>query len=141
MTAVSRERVLTAQRLESWDNNADVKELLSVMTEGRILEIGCGTGRIIEDLTKHLRDSSFIGLDIDDFYLNIARQKHLRNAVFIHSNAIEPIFPDQTFDTVLFRDTLHEIQEHLGEKGLCQTLHNAFCYLKYGGLTQIGNCC
>jgi ubiquinone/menaquinone biosynthesis C-methylase UbiE len=137
MTSVSREQVLTAQRLENWDNTADVNELLSVIPEGRILEIGCGTGRIFEDLANHLPNSSFVGLDIDDFYLNIARQKNLRNSVFIYSSAIESIFPNQTFDVVLFRDSLHEIREQLGENGVRQTLQNASCYLKYGGMIII----
>jgi len=55
---------LEAKRLEEWDNTPDVIELLDVIKNGDILEIGTGTGKIIEELSKHLRNSKFTGIDI-----------------------------------------------------------------------------
>lgn len=137
MPRVVKSLLLEAQRLEGWDSSDDVKELLSVIKNGKILEIGCGTGRIIECLSQNLQDSFFVGIDIVDYFLDIATNKDLRNALFIKANATDKIFPDNTFDTVLFRDSLHEIRKNSGEDGVKASLKNVYSSLKDSGLIVI----
>lgn len=133
MSKVPKHIVVEAQRLESWDNSEDVKELLTVIENGDILEVGCGTGRIIEELSKSLPDSLFIGIDIVDHFLDIATGKNIKNAIFVKSSATEKTFPDNTFDTVLFRDSLHEIRNTLDDKGVEESIKNAYGFLKGNG--------
>ena len=52
MSKVPRDVLLEAQRLKSWTNSEDAKELLTVVENRKILEVGCRTGRIIEDCLR-----------------------------------------------------------------------------------------
>ena len=61
-----------ARRREEWDNTPDIQELLSVLSDGDILEMGCGTGKIIEELSESLTRSHFTGLDIQGYFIEIA---------------------------------------------------------------------
>lgn len=122
-----------ARRLEEWDNTPDIQELLSVLSDGDILEIGCGTGRIIEDLAESLTRSHFTGLDIQGYFIEIAQRKGISNAEFVEADALVNVFPPETFDYVIFRDSLHEIREHTGLSGVSISLRNAYSYLRPGG--------
>ena len=125
--------LLEAKRLDKLDNAADVKELLSVLNEGIILEIGCGTATIIESLSNHLNNSKFYGIDIESYFIQRAKNKKIQNAEFLVANATKRIFKANSFDTVIFRDSLHEIREKEGKKGVFLALNNAYSYLKEGG--------
>lgn len=137
MSNFVKDLLLEAKRLEGWDNSEDVKGLLSVIKDGKILEVGCGTGKIIEELSKNLQNSFFVGIEIVDYFLEVAIKKNIRTAIFIKANALDDIFPEQTFDRVLFRDSLHIIRDKLGEKGVKKSLRNAYSYLKDRGLVVI----
>ena len=87
-----------AKRLEEWDNTPDIQELLKEVSNGNILEIGCGTGRIIEDLAQTLKQSIFTGIDIQPYFIQIAQNKNIPNTRFLTADALENILPSQTFD-------------------------------------------
>jgi SAM-dependent methyltransferase len=129
--------LLEAQRLERWDNTEDINEILSVIREGTILEVGCGTGKIIKELAHSLQNSFFVGIDIVEYFLDLAVEKQIRNALFIRVNAVVPFSPDRTFDTVLFRDSLHEIRDNQGDEGVEKALENAYHALKDDGVIII----
>ena len=71
---------LETKRLEQWNNTPDVLELLDVIVGGDILEIGTGTGKIIEELSKSLIGSKFTGIDIEAYFIQIAKRKGIKNA-------------------------------------------------------------
>ncbi len=125
--------LLEAKRLDKWDNTADVKELLNMLNEGIILEIGCGTGTIIESLSNCLNNSKFYGIDIEPHFIQRAKNKKIQNAEFLVANATKIIFKANSFDTVILRDSLHEIREKDGKKGVFLALKNIYYYLKEGG--------
>ena len=51
----------------------------------------------------------------------------------MEADALDNVFPPETFDYVVFRDSLHEIREHTGVSGVSTTLRNAYSYLRPGG--------
>jgi len=51
----------------------------------------------------------------------------------VEADALDNVFPPETFDYVVFRDSLHEIREHTGVSGVSTTLRNAYSYLRPGG--------
>ncbi|MFL7795200.1 MAG: class I SAM-dependent methyltransferase [Anaerolineae bacterium] len=63
-----------------------------------ILEVGCGTGVIAEELTQ--LGPAVMGLDIDPAMLNFARQQEDR-AVYVQGDAHTLPFPDGVFDAVV----------------------------------------
>lgn len=130
---ISKKDKLEASRLESWDNTKDVLELLSILKNGNILEIGCGTGKIIEDLSKKLTKSSFSGVDVNPYFIQIARKKMIPNVEFINADASKMNLEPEKFDYVVFRDSLHEIRENQGEDGVMKALKEAYSALKKGG--------
>lgn len=133
MSTVSNRIRREAERLEKWDNSKDISELLSVISEGDILELGCGTGKIIEELSKTLRKSKFTGIDIEEYFIQIAKQKNLPNAVFQQGDAVDHLFSDSSFDTVIFRDSLKFIPRQRGQIGLTKCLETVFDYLRTDG--------
>ena len=121
---------LEAKRLEEWDNSPDILELLTVIGEGDILEVGTGTGKIIEELSRHLTNSKFTGIDVEEHFIQIAKKKHISNTRFIVSDAIIRTLEPESFDYVIFRDSLHQIHNHTGLNGVMKALENAFYYLR-----------
>jgi ubiquinone/menaquinone biosynthesis C-methylase UbiE len=122
-----------ADRLEKFDNRKDIEELISVIKGGRILEVGCGTGKIIQELSKNISNSTFVGVDISGYMIKIARKKGIKNARFIKSESTKMFFKENSFDYVIFRDSIHEIHETSGYEGMKLSLAKAYYFLKPGG--------
>jgi ubiquinone/menaquinone biosynthesis C-methylase UbiE len=98
-------------------------------TPGRLLDLGCGTGR----LCAHFAAKGFecVGVDLSDEMLAKARQ-NAPTATFVKANLVELTeLPDQSFDfaACLF-STLGMVR---GAKNRAQVLANAFRVLKPGG--------
>ncbi|MFX1265640.1 MAG: class I SAM-dependent methyltransferase [Promethearchaeota archaeon] len=69
----------------------------SVEVHGRILDIGCGAGRVglhFQDL-----DHEVVGIDISRVAVDVSRKRGLRNVHLMSAESIE--FPEGTFQTVL----------------------------------------
>lgn len=63
----------------SWDDLSDLEEILSglnVLPYGRVLDVGCGTGRLSQ-LVKH---GYYFGVDIAQGMIDFARSKHVNAA-------------------------------------------------------------
>jgi len=67
--------------------------------QSRILEIGCGTGVIVNDVGQQT-DQPVIGIDIDYQHLSEANIQY-PESVFACSEAAELPFPDNSFDFVI----------------------------------------
>jgi ubiquinone/menaquinone biosynthesis C-methylase UbiE len=91
-----------------------VRKVLSRgISQGRVLDLGTGTGRLAIELAK-ARDCNFeiTGLDVSEDMLSRAlkntRQAGLENKIrYILSNASILPFPDQSFDLVVSYASLH----------------------------------
>lgn len=111
-----------------------VNELLSTISGGKILDVGCGVGWFIQRLKENLKDyEEIIGIDVRDDVLEKARIKHTdQNIEFLNMDATEMTYADNYFDIVSISNTLH----HLPEPALILEEMNRV--LKPGGLFIIG---
>lgn len=91
-------------------------------SEGRVLDIGCGFGDLLEDLSQ--KGCIPYGIEINPLAVRACREKGLN----VSSGALdEACFPDNFFDTV----TLSHVIEHLPRPKA--TLRQAYRILKPGG--------
>ena len=73
----------------------------------RVLDVGCGKGFLLYDLTQAVPGLEVAGIDISDYALTNAKPeiaKHLRKA-----DAKSLPFPDKSFDFVYSINTLHNL--------------------------------
>jgi ubiquinone/menaquinone biosynthesis C-methylase UbiE len=67
--------------------------------DDRILEIGCGTGAVLNSLIQKIDPSQVFGLDLNITYLSLAT-RYTPQARFIQADAQAIPFPDDSFDIV-----------------------------------------
>ena len=67
-----------------------------------MLEVGCGHGGGASYLTRTLGPASYTGLDVNRAAIALCRKRHeLPNVDFVHGDAEQLPFPDQSFDAVI----------------------------------------
>lgn len=103
----------------------EIRRAYDSLNEKEVLDLGCGTGRLIEAFPKML---SYIGVDQSEAMLAKARQK-FPSHMFIHS-AIEDYRSADDFDVVTCIDVLQHLED-LPERLLRRilVLFNADVYL------------
>jgi ubiquinone/menaquinone biosynthesis C-methylase UbiE len=73
-----------------------------------ILEVGCGHGGGASYLTRSLHPASYTGLDLNPAAIAFCRERHnLPGLDFVHGNAEDLPFPDQSFDAVINVESSH----------------------------------
>ena len=92
-----------------------------------VLDVGCGTGPVIELLAKKYPEKHFIGLDITPAMIEVAQSKGLSNAEFVVGDAENLPFGDEGFDAVLCSNSFH----HYPDPGAF--LREAYRVLRPGG--------
>ena len=81
-----------------------------VLRDADILEVGCGNGYAALLITAE-NPHSYTGLDVMPEQLEIARERGLKNAVFIEGSADDlSRFPAQSFDAILDFCILHHVE-------------------------------
>ena len=76
-------------------------EFVNQIVNGYVLDIGCGTGRIVPAIPEVAR---YLGIDIDQESINEARAVNLRNNAQFYKIGIDELtttFPENSFDTSL----------------------------------------
>lgn len=129
-----QERAL-AERLErrmDW-----LVEITPYIRGGRIVEFGCGSGVLLQTLSKNFPKSLIVGLDISEMMLRLAKARNLRNVAVVRSQAYERVFSERSFDTAIFVQVLHEIYSFAGEGKVGKALKVAFEVLKPDGVLII----
>ena len=82
----------------------DLGRRVKVPTDGRVLEIACGTGISTEHLRRALPDTvSILATDLNDAMLDHARSKRgdLPNVRYEQADALDLAFDDDAFDAVV----------------------------------------
>lgn len=71
----------------------------------KLLDIGCGTAHIIQELATAQGGSTYVGLDASLYMLKTANAntRGLKNVMFIHGDGLELPFPNDFFDLVITR--------------------------------------
>ncbi|MEO3819469.1 class I SAM-dependent methyltransferase [Plantactinospora sp. B24E8] len=102
----------------------------------RTLEIGCGTGNLLQALGRRHPDIDALGIDPDPAALRRARRKATRAGLPIRYErafASELPLPDSTVDRVLSAFMLH----HLAETERARALHEVSRVLRPGGQLHV----
>jgi SAM-dependent methyltransferase len=103
------------RRGDNWSRIADFSGLRG---DERVLDVGCGTGRVSISIAKKLPRGKVVGIDIfggvsgksPDAALRNARAEGVTDRVdFRYGNALEIPFEDSTFDIVTMGSVLHEL--------------------------------
>ena len=82
-----------------------IENVLPDLTGARTIDVGCGVGN-----NCHLFPASgYLGLDINEAYVRVARQSH-PDREFIAADATTQ-FPIRTFDLVVINSLLHHLDE------------------------------
>ncbi len=84
----------------------------------RILDIGCGTGRFLRQLSRALPDARFYGLDLSRHYISEARSHFSaeEDVSLVVENAESMPFGSSTFDVVTSVFMFHELPKPVRRK-------------------------
>lgn len=103
-----------------------VRKYITPVPGVRILDIGCGTGRILD----HLPNVIYYGFDLSNDYINAAQRRYGSTGNFycaaIEHNTLAKLEP---FDIVIATGVLH----HLGDEEAKSLFDLAYLSLKKGG--------
>lgn len=83
---------------------------LEIKPQDWILDLGCGTGTLIQDLLDLVPEAKFVGLDISGEMLNIAKCKLPDSVDLLLGSADNLPFPNESFDTVISTNAFHYFQ-------------------------------
>jgi ubiquinone/menaquinone biosynthesis C-methylase UbiE len=112
-----------AENAERWESlralhggNSDTESAILAMTSGleirRLLDIGTGTGRVLELLAPQAERG--VGLDVSHQMLSIARANlaaaGLTNSSVRHGNLYQPPFDPESFDLIVMHQVLHYLE-------------------------------
>lgn len=92
-----------------------------------LLDIGCGTGFLIDILSKE-KEAKFTGLDLSPEMIKQAQSKNIKNARFVEGRSDEIPFNDDTFDIITCSQSFHHYPDT--DKAMKEALR----VLKPGGL-------
>ncbi len=77
--------------------------------KSKILDVGCGKGFLLYELSLLLPGAKFVGFDISAYAIEHSKQE-LRNNLFMHRAQDPYPFKDDFFDLVLSLNTLHNLE-------------------------------
>lgn len=72
-----------------------------------VLDVGCGTGAVIELLHEKYPEAHYTGLDLTPGMIAVAQAKNLENVEFVVGDAEDLPFEDESFDAVLSSNSFH----------------------------------
>lgn len=72
-----------------------------------VLDVGCGTGAVLELLNGEYPNKRLVGLDLTPGMIDVARAKRLENVCFVVGDAEALPFESQSFGAVLCSNSFH----------------------------------
>ncbi len=106
-----------------------VSKILLVLKPGmNVLDIGCGTAHVIKQLGANQKASEFLGLDVSEAMLKIAKKNcgEFSNISLICADGLDLPFPENRFDMVITRLAEYSPQE------ACRVLKRGGIFFEYG---------
>lgn len=91
-----------------------VSTVLSVLKPAmKVLDIGCGTAHIIQELAMNRKSSLQVGLDVSKAMLKVAKEncERFHNIRLVAGDGLSLPFPDQAFDIIITRLAEYSPQE------------------------------
>lgn len=127
-----------------WDKVAGIKQFTlglrpdllmpNIPAPGSVLDLGCGNGRILSELTK-LGFSPLSGCDISPKMIELARKDFPEADLKVNIGSSLP-FADNSFDTVVVLAVLTAIPDSSEQKNLIDEINRV---LNPGGIVYIGD--
>lgn len=111
-------------------------KILPFVKPGRIIEMGCGNGAVLDLISQAYPESAITGIDLSDTMLDMATRRAYQGRVgFIKANVKDIAFTENSIDTIAFCSTLHEVYSYSGydRKALDTALEHAYSALTPGG--------
>ena len=105
----------------------DIAEQIDRVPYEALLDVGCGTGFLIDILAKR-KPARYCGVDLSDGMIRVAKGKDIPGAEFIVGSADKLAYPDESFDIVACSQSFHHYP--YPEKAM----REAKRVLKHGGL-------
>jgi len=119
------------QSTETWhseDSPWKARQILRIISRNNlhptnIGEIGCGAGRILEELSKdsYLKDVQFQGYDISPDAIELTKKIHSRSCNFFCSDLLAEENSGRRFDILLVIDVFEHIPDYIGFVRKCRT--------------------
>lgn len=100
----------------------------------RVLDIGCGTGALLEQILSEDAHRQVTGLDLSANMLDRARQRLGDRAVLARGDSERLPFPDRSFDIVCCCDSFHHYPNPQA------VLAEVSRVLEFGGTFLLGDC-
>lgn len=97
-------------------------------TRNILVELGCGTGLVLERFSSLFQQS--VGIDISENMLDVARSKNIGNAIFINDNVFDYLCENDEAAMIVSRGVL---LSHYGQDLAVKLLELSFNSLKRGG--------
>jgi ubiquinone/menaquinone biosynthesis C-methylase UbiE len=125
--------------VQNHDKSDDQRKVwLESMTKfvrpGRIVELGCGSGFVLEELVEDFAESIIIGVDINRKELEAVTERKFANVIPVLADMTKETFADNTFDTVIIVGCLHEVYSESGKGEVAETFRLAGRALKDKGV-------
>lgn len=89
------------------DDYPPVLEELKKLSFQNLLDVGCGTGPMIELMTSEFPDRQYTGLDLTPKMIETAQAKQLPNATFLVGDSENLPFENASFDVVICANSFH----------------------------------
>jgi SAM-dependent methyltransferase len=116
-------------------------EHYGLTSESRVLDIGCGKGFQMFELTQVLPGIEVRGIDISEYAIENAHPNV--KPLIDHGNAANLSYPDKSFDLVFSINTLHNLHNHeldLALRGMERVgKHKYMCVESYRNETEKAN--
>jgi cyclopropane fatty-acyl-phospholipid synthase-like methyltransferase len=89
--------------------NKLVNEHIKIANKQSILDIGCGTGMLLDNLPSTVR---YVGFDISEKYVAYAKKKYGERGLFVHRKIDEQLLDEfKDFDRVVAIGVLHHLND------------------------------
>ncbi|MBU7029279.1 MAG: class I SAM-dependent methyltransferase, partial [Theionarchaea archaeon] len=103
-------RILKKQAEYTKEYRYALYKKVDMQTRKNILDVGCGTGAVTEDIAA-LTEGRITGIDIDDRKLEYAKKELPGHVNLMVADVLNLPFKDNTFDLVAFSIVLTHIRE------------------------------
>lgn len=89
------------------DDYPHILEELKGYSFQTLLDVGCGTGPMIELLLKEFPDKNYTGIDLTPQMIKVAQKKNLVHTKFLVGDSENLPFAENTFDVVVCTNSFH----------------------------------
>lgn len=81
------------------------------LKKGRVLDVACGYGELINKISKYRKNLEFVGVDISKSMIKLSKMRLSNKKMnFLSMSADNLEFPNETFDFILCKDAFHHFK-------------------------------